>query len=242
MNKLYYFVCFIFLSAQISFGQSHIKDKIESPFLFTDNNKIYLLTSDSIFDLSYNPWSARKHSLTISNYSFVGNQTNSFLINDTTRSALVFKDGVFITLNNDYVLGHSRIPLQIGLPTYIYILGLILLPIITALIVHYRKKDQRVNLANLNNDSLELLESELNQEELMLFKKIFFAAPKYISFPELMTIYDQDLTYDSLKKKLRHSLTEIEKKSQILLKINRNIFEERRSVEDKRIKCIRIMP
>jgi len=57
-----------------------------------------------------------------------------------------------------------------------------------------------------------------------------------------MTIYDQDLTYDSLKKKLRHSLTEIEKKSQKLLKINRNIFEERRSVEDKRIKCIRIMP
>ena len=108
--------------------------------------------------------------------------------------------------------------------------------------MHYRKKDQRVNLANLNNDSLELLESELNQEELMLFKKIFFAAPKYISFPELMTIYDQDLTYDSLKKKLRHSLTEIEKKSQKLLKINRNIFEERRSVEDKRIKCIRIMP
>ena len=145
-------------------------------------------------------------------------------------------------LNNDYVLGHSRIPLQTGLPTYIYILGLILLSIITALIVHYRKKDQRVNLANLNNDSLELLESELNQEELMLFKKIFFAAPEYISFPELMTIYDQDLTYDSLKKKLRHSLTEIEKKSQILLKINRNIFEERRSVEDKRIKCIRIMP
>lgn len=186
--------------------------------------------------------SARKHSLTISNYSFVGNQTNSFLINDTTRSALVFKDGVFITLNNDYVLGHSRIPLQTGLPTYIYILGLILLSIITALILHYRKKDQRVNLANLNNDSLELLESELNQEELLLFKKIFFAAPEYISFPELMTIYDQDLTYDSLKKKLRHSLTEIEKKSQILLKINRNIFEERRSVEDKRIKCIRIMP
>ncbi|MDB9713997.1 gliding motility-associated C-terminal domain-containing protein, partial [Flavobacteriaceae bacterium] len=31
-------------------GQSNIKDKIESPFLFTDNNKIYLLTSDSIFD------------------------------------------------------------------------------------------------------------------------------------------------------------------------------------------------
>ena len=158
------------------------------------------------------------------------------------KTVIGYCQGVFITLNNDYVLGHSRIPLQTGLPTYIYILGLILLSIITALILHYRKKDQRVNLANLNNDSLELLESELNQEELLLFKKIFFAAPEYISFPELMTIYDQDLTYDSLKKKLRHSLTEIEKKSQILLKINRNIFEERRSVEDKRIKCIRIMP
>jgi len=82
MNKLYCFVCFIFLGVQIGHGQSVLKEQIKTPFLFSENNKVYLLTKDSIFNLSDNPWSSRPHSLDLTAYYFLGNQSNSFLIHN----------------------------------------------------------------------------------------------------------------------------------------------------------------
>ena len=242
MNKLYCFVCFIFLGTQMGHGQSLVEDKIKTPFLFSENNKAYLLTKDSIFNLSDNPWSSSPHSIDLSEYNFVGNQSNSFLIHNPSQSTLVFEEGIFVALSEDYILNHSGTP-QIKTPYIIYyIVGSFLLFLFGVLLFFYLKKSRPSGLSELPNRQLYLLQSELNQEELQLFKMILAVSPQFISFPELMTIYNQDLTYDSLKKKLRHSLSEIEKKSHKLLKKNRNIFEERRSVEDKRIKCIRIMP
>lgn len=242
MNKLYCFVCFIFLGVQMGQGQSVVKEQIKTPFLFSENNKVYLLTKDSIFNLTDNPWSSRPHSLDLTAYYFLGNQSNSFLIHTLNHATLVFEEGIFVSLSEEYILNHSGTT-QIKIPYTIYcIVGSFLLFLFGVLLFLYLKKSRPSVLSDLSNGQLNLLESELNQEELQLFKKILAVYPQFISFPELMTIYDQDLTYDSLKKKLRHSLSEIEKKSQKLLKKNRNIFEERRSVEDKRIKCIRVKP
>ena len=115
MNKLYCFVCFIFLGVQIGHGQSVLKEQIKTPFLFSENNKVYLLTKDSIFNLSDNPWSSRPHSLDLTAYYFLGNQSNSFLIHNLNHATLVFEQGNFVSLSEEFVFNHSGRP-QIKIP------------------------------------------------------------------------------------------------------------------------------
>jgi hypothetical protein len=80
----------------------------------------------------------------------------------------------------------------------------------------------------------------LNEEETQIFNLIFDNHPEYIQFPELMDVFESHLSYESRKKKLRHSLYQIEDKIKVVLKTKKSIFIERKNKEDMRIKEIRI--
>lgn len=84
------------------------------------------------------------------------------------------------------------------------------------------------------------IELVLTEEESKIFKLIIEKHPLYISFPELMDVFEPHLNYDSRKKKLRHSLYQIEDKIKGVLKTKKTIFIERKNKEDQRIKEIRI--
>ena len=80
----------------------------------------------------------------------------------------------------------------------------------------------------------------LNEEEKLIFELIYQKYPNYISFPELMNVFETHLNYESRKKKLRHSLYQIEDKIKGILKSKNKIFIERKNKEDLRIKDIKI--
>jgi hypothetical protein len=80
----------------------------------------------------------------------------------------------------------------------------------------------------------------LNEEETQIFNLIFERYPNYISFPELMDVFEPHLNYESRKKKLRHSLYQIEDKIIGVLKSKNKIFIERKNKQDLRIKEISI--
>ncbi len=69
------------------------------------------------------------------------------------------------------------------------------------------------------------------------------ASPDCVSFPSLMALYNQDLSYDSLKKKLRSTLDSLDQKLLAFFKFKRvSCLEERKCIEDARVKEIRLMP
>lgn len=80
----------------------------------------------------------------------------------------------------------------------------------------------------------------LNEEETQIFNIIFEKYPNYTPFPELMGVFEPYLNYESRKKKLRHSLYQIEDKIMGVLKTKKKVFVERKNKEDLRIKEIKI--
>jgi len=80
----------------------------------------------------------------------------------------------------------------------------------------------------------------LTEQESTIFKLILEKHPDFISFPDLMDVFEPHLNYDSKKKKLRQSLYQIEDKIKVVLNTKKSIFEEGKNKEDQRIKEIRI--
>lgn len=119
--------------------------------------------------------------------------------------------------------------------SHIYI-GLLLISIFVILLIILKKKSDFKKVLSMRNE----IELVLTEEESKIFNLIIEKHPLYISFPELMDVFEPHLNYDSRKKKLRHSLYQIEDKIKGVLKTKKTIFIERKNKEDQRIKEIRI--
>jgi hypothetical protein len=117
----------------------------------------------------------------------------------------------------------------------IYI-GSLLISIFVLLFIITKKKSDYKKVFSKRHE-IELI---LTHEECEIFKLIIEKHPQYIPFPELMDVFEPHLNYDSRKKKLRHSLYQIENKIKVVLKTKKSIFIERKNKEDQRIKEIRI--
>lgn len=99
------------------------------------------------------------------------------------------------------------------------------------------KKKHTFSKINSKQKEIRLI---LNEEENKIFILIFQKHPEFITFPELMDVFEPHLSYESRKKKLRSSLYQIEYKVMGVLKSKNKLFVERKNKEDLRIKEIRI--
>ena len=69
------------------------------------------------------------------------------------------------------------------------------------------------------------------------------ASPEYVSFQNLLKLYDSNLSYDSLKKKLRANLESLDQKLISFFKLKRtSCLEERKCIDDARNKEVRLLP
>lgn len=115
-------------------------------------------------------------------------------------------------------------------------IGLIIISIFIGVFLILKKKSNFKKVYSKRNE----IEIILTEEESEIFKLILEKHPHFISFPDLMDVFEPHLNYDSKKKKLRQSLYQIEDKIKGVLKTTKSIFEERKNKEDQRIKEIRI--
>ena len=99
------------------------------------------------------------------------------------------------------------------------------------------KKENTLKKINSKRNEIDLI---LNEEENQIFNLIYNKYPDFISFPELMDVFEPHVSYESRKKKLRASLYQIEDKIKVVLKTKKSIFIEQKNKEDLRIKEIRI--
>ena len=112
-------------------------------------------------------------------------------------------------------------------------IGLFLL-IIFVLVFKKKTNIQKIKLKR------EKIKELLTTEEDHLLSLIEDYYPNFITFPELMDVFDSHLSYENKKKKLRTALYQMEEKICKTLKLKSKIFFERKNKEDLRIKEIRI--
>ena len=103
-------------------------------------------------------------------------------------------------------------------------------------LIVFKKKNTFENVT-INKSKIE---SVLNEEENKIFSIIYQNHPDFTPFPDLMNVFEPHLSYESRKKKLRHSLYQIEEKMDPIFKTKNQFFIERKNKEDLRIKEIRI--
>ncbi len=120
--------------------------------------------------------------------------------------------------------------------TFLYYSLIALLLVIIFIILIFKKKNNYQKIGSKRKE-IDLI---LNDEENQIFNLIFEGYPNYISFPELMDVFESHLSYESRKKKLRSSLYQIEDKITSVLKTKNPVFKERKNKEDLRIKEIKI--
>ena len=66
------------------------------------------------------------------------------------------------------------------------------------------------------------------------------SSPDYVPFPTLMQLFNQDLSYDNLKKKLRGALDSLDQKLMVFFKYKESCLAERKSIEDARVKEVKL--
>ncbi len=95
------------------------------------------------------------------------------------------------------------------------------------------KNDKPINII-LGN--IEIFKSKLSDQEYVVFKNIIDSYPNAVTFPNLLSIYEPDLSYESKIKKLRLSLFNIKtlvrkvsKKSTISVRKNKNDRRSKKS-------------
>lgn len=119
---------------------------------------------------------------------------------------------------------------------YYYLFGGLLIGIMGIILI--TKKKNNFQKITSKRKEIDLI---LNEEENQILSLIVGSHPNFIPFPELMDVFESHLSYESRKKKLRHSLNQIEDKINGTLKSKNKIFEERKNKEDLRIKEIKII-
>jgi hypothetical protein len=80
----------------------------------------------------------------------------------------------------------------------------------------------------------------LSTKEQEILNILLHSSPEYVSFPTLMQLFNQDLSYDNLKKKLRGTLDSLDQKLMVFFKSKESCMEERKSIEDARVKEVKL--
>lgn len=80
----------------------------------------------------------------------------------------------------------------------------------------------------------------LSSKEIEILEMLLHKNPDHVTFPSLMQLFNQDLSYDNLKKKLRGTLDSLDEKLMRFFKQKNSFLEERKSIDDARVKEIRL--
>lgn len=116
----------------------------------------------------------------------------------------------------------------------ISILVFTLIVLFLILVYHLRTKNDKSIHIILRN--IEIFKSKLSDQEYVVFKNIIDSYPNAVTFPNLLSIYEPDLSYESRIKKLRLSLFNIKT---LLRKVSKNsTISVRKNKNDRRIKEI----
>lgn len=230
-------------------GESNPYMKDDTYHLIYDfNGKTLVITNENIFAVDI-----------INNKVEFYDNANSDLIKSNKKTGTRFlitynksKNGFYMVLNktnfkNKLVFISTKD--FIGFPTraeslyyvsdnsnYYYLFGALLIGIMGIVLI--TKKKNNFQKISLKRKEIDLI---LNEEENQILSLIVGSYPNFIPFPELMDVFESHLSYESRKKKLRHSLNQIEDKINGTLKSKNKIFEERKNKEDLRIKEIKII-
>lgn len=115
--------------------------------------------------------------------------------------------------------------------------GIILFVAIAILYFALRKKKTLEAKIRSKKNSLYKTLSSKEQEILNI---LLHSSPEYVPFPTLMQLFNQDLSYDNLKKKLRGTLDSLDQKLMVFFKSKESCMEERKSIEDARVKEVKL--
>ncbi|PKP41824.1 MAG: hypothetical protein CVT93_06865 [Bacteroidetes bacterium HGW-Bacteroidetes-10] len=103
-----------------------------------------------------------------------------------------------------------------------------------------RKRKISNTTVNRIQENMTEIESVLTTEEFKILKMILDMHPNRVQFLDLMSVFGNNMSYESLKKKLRFSIQDLEAKLQTYLKTSTDIFVIQRNKDDKRNKEIGI--
>ena len=182
---------------------------------------------------------------TANNYSlpvYVSYNNNS----DKFTLLVLREDGYRMPLvvNSDRILGSEVTESALYDPPIsknIYLIaGLILLVISIVLYYGYRKRGKEKTPYDKIIFSIDDLEKTLTSEEFKILRMIVDKHPEPVQFLDLMSMFDQKMSYESHKKRLRSSLLSLEDKVKKHLHTNADVFEISRSKEDRRNKQIKV--
>lgn len=147
----------------------------------------------------------------------------------------------------DKLLGKLAVAKQLYEPIHSfkkYINWLILLIILGVLIgtikIYFQRRKKKSTIFELIMKELNRINTILSPEEILVFNKILNQYPNKITYSELMDTFDPKLTHDTLKKKVKVTIEEIDKKIQDTIENENSIFEIIKSSDDKRMKKIGI--
>jgi len=125
------------------------------------------------------------------------------------------------------------------LPWYFYGSIIVLVAILT--FAFYNRK--KITLESKIRKKHKRLYKILSSSEIELLEMLLKASPEYVSFQNLLKLYDSNLSYDSLKKKLRADLESLDQKLISFFKLKRtSCLEERKCIDDARNKEVRLLP
>lgn len=84
------------------------------------------------------------------------------------------------------------------------------------------------------------IEKTLSDKEKEILHLLLNNPKEYVGFRELLLLFDQNYSYDSLKKKLREHLDSLDQKLMKALGSKNSVMEERKSINDARNKEVKI--
>ena len=115
--------------------------------------------------------------------------------------------------------------------------GIIALVLIIILYFAFRKKKTLETKIRHKKSSLY---KTLSSKEKEILNILLHSSPDYVPFPTLMQLFNQDLSYDNLKKKLRGTLDSLDQKLMVFFKYKESCLEERKSIEDAIVKEVKL--
>lgn len=214
--------------------------------IYDFNDKNLLITKDKVCSIDI-----KKNQIVF--YDNVNSDFIKSLKKDATHKCITFNkaEGGFYLILDKHNLGSKLLFVTsdefLGKPTrterlyvvnddsiFYYLAGGLFLLIFIYFIT---KKENTLKKINLKRNEIDLI---LNEEENQIFNLMYNKYPDFISFPELIDVFESHLSYESRKKKLRASLNQIEDKIMGVLKSKTKVFVERKNKEDLRIKEIKI--
>ena len=123
----------------------------------------------------------------------------------------------------------------------IIIAGVLFLIATGVLLFFYRRKKLEKTTYDKVANSMAELEQKLTNEEFSILQLIVQNHPKPVQFMDLMSFFDQKMSYESHKKRLRSTLILLEDKLKKHLHRSTDVFDITRSKEDRRNKQVKIV-